>query len=364
MGRIIEILRKACKLNASDIHIHQDLLPYIRILSNMECLNDELIITLADIEEFFQLVVKKPDGKKDLKEKGSLDIGYINEELGTFRINFFYQQGKLAISIRILPTSIPCFESLNLYPQVKNITKIKSGLVLITGVTGNGKSTTIASLVNVINQEQNKHIITIEDPIEYRYPTGKSLVSQREVGSDCSTFAEALRAALRQDPDVIVIGEMRDKETIKIAIEAAESGHLVLSTLHTGSAAASIERIISYFDGEEQLFLRFKLAMVLSAVITQQLVLSTDKEKLYPAQEVMFANNAISALIRDGKCYQINNFIQTNKKDGFIVMEDSLAELFNRNLITLESAVKHANDVSVLKLYIHQYPRFLNLKIE
>lgn len=355
MSKIIDITKRAIKLEITDIHFHEGKRPYIRQLSKIIKLYNEDIITKTDFEDFMNYLGVSSEKKVELHNNGSFDLGLALPDVGNLRLNLFRQQNKYACSIRLLPNEIPSFSKLNLPNELLRIANMQSGLVLITGLTGTGKTTTIASIINEINFHQAKHIITIEDPIEYHYPDGHSLVSQREVGADCPNFCEGLRAALRQDPDVIVIGEMRDKETILTAIEAAESGHLVLSTLHTGSTSTTIDRIISYFSDEEKNHICSKLSLILSVVVSQQLLIGASYDTIYPCQEIMFINDSIRNLIRESKCHQIYSFLQLGKDSGCITLEENLAILVAEGKISIEVARTHCNNPSALEGYFRQY---------
>ena len=259
-------------------------------------------------------------------------------------MNVFKQRGTLASVMRALPFDIPEPEKLGLPPEVVAVTEKRRGLILVTGPTGSGKSTTLASIIDKINDSRDAHIITLEDPIEYLHNHRKSMINQREIGLDTLSYAAALRAALREDPDVILVGEMRDLETISTAITAAETGHLVLSTLHTIGAAATIDRIIDVFPPHQQQQIRVQLAMVLEAVISQQLMPTADRRARVAAFEVMFANSAIRNLIRESKTPQIMSIIQTNRKDGMITMDDAIYDLYQRGLVTRDDAITFAQD--------------------
>lgn len=354
MENLLNIIKNYSNDGTTDFHFHSGQKPYFRQNLKMLEISNFNEISDDDIKNFVLEVCKNKKKLEDFKANGSCDFGFSLENIGNYRANLYFSQQKLSLAIRILPSKIPDFDSLNLSHFVKNVLKLKSGLVLVTGLTGNGKSTTIASLINEINKTLNKHIIMIEDPIEYRYTSINSLISQREVGSDCPSFGEGLRSALRQDPDVIVIGEMRDKETISVALEAAESGHLVFSTLHTCSASSSMDRIISYFDTDEQLYLKNKLASVLKAIFSQKLLVGTDNNR-HIAMEIMFNNSAIKNLIREGKFYQIQSFLQMNKDEGMITMEESLAKLYSDNIISLTDARENSNDEKQFDLILNQY---------
>lgn len=254
----------------------------------------------------------------------------------------------MSFVIRLVNTEIPAPEQLGLSDPVVDLSMKKRGLILVTGPTGSGKSTTLASLINIINKKYKRHIITLEDPIEYLHSHAESIVNQREIGIDTQSYAAALRAALREDPDVILVGEMRDLDTISTAVTAAETGHLVFSTLHTIGAVSTIDRIIDVFPTHQQAQIRLQLAMLLEAIISQQLLPTADKKGRVAAFEIMFANSAIRNLIREGKSHQISSIIQTSKQSGMIAMDDALLELYLKRKITKEDALTFAQDRSSL----------------
>lgn len=286
----------------------------------------------------------------DFEAKGEIDLAYSLEGVGRFRLNVFKSRGSVAAAMRLLPFRIPTPESLGLPPAVIEMTRKKRGLVLVTGPTGSGKSTTLASLINVINQTSSGHIITLEDPIEYLHRSNKCVVNQREIGLDTMGYAPALRAALRQDPDIILLGEMRDLDTISTAVTAAETGHLVFSTLHTIGAAPTIDRIVDVFPPHQQEQIRIQLATVLECVCSQQLMPTVDEEGgRCGAFEVMIANPAIRNLIREGKTFQIPSMMQTNKKAGMITMDDALFDLYSRQRISADTALDFSQDYSYMQ---------------
>ncbi|MDF2538294.1 MAG: twitching motility protein PilT [Herbinix sp.] len=344
---IDELLLDAQQRNASDLHLTVGISPKCRIhgeLVDMGYSN----LSPEDAKEIIMPIV--PERLKEvLAEKGEIDFAYSIPQVGRYRVNIFKQRGALALVIRIINTIIPKPEVLGLPPAVIKLTKKKRGLVLVTGPTGSGKSTTLASLLDIINTYQNGHIITLEDPIEYLHKHNKSIVNQREVGLDTMSFASALRVALREDPDVILVGEMRDFETIEIAITAAETGHLVFSTLHTVGAVSTIDRIIDVFPPHQQQQIRVQLASVLEGVISQQLIPTANGSGRTAAFEVMLPNPAIRSLIREGKNHQIASFIQTNKKLGMQTMDDAIFELFFKGIIGREHAMAFAQDSQMME---------------
>lgn len=280
--------------------------------------------------------------RNELETNGQTDMAYAIPGVGRFRVNVYKQRGTLASAMRCLPFSIPDADSLGIPAEVQALTAKKRGLVLVTGPTGSGKSTTLASLVDIMNRKYPYHIITLEDPIEYLHRHQYSMVNQREIGSDSNDYAQALRAALREDPDVILVGEMRDLETISTALTAAETGHLVLSTLHTIGADKTIDRIIDVFPPNQQQQVRIQLASVLECIISQQLIRREDGRGRVAALEVLFANTAIRNMIRENKTYQIISAMQTGKRQGMQTMDDAIYELFLRGDISADSAVSYA----------------------
>lgn len=278
---------------------------------------------------------------EELHKEKSLDICFVRGSIGRFRANLHYQRGTLAASIRLLPAQIPSLESLHLPATLARLAERKQGLVLLTGPTGCGKSSTLAALIDLINARRRDHIITIEDPVEYQHPNRSSIVEQMEVGYDTPGFAQALRAVLRQTPDVILIGEMRDSETMAAALTAAETGHLVLSSLHTNDAAQTISRILDSFPTGHQAQIRQQLSLALLAVIAQQLVPAANGSGRYPAVEIMMATGAMRNLVRRGEDHLIRAQISTGRAEGMLTMEQSLAELVRAGRISRDTAFSH-----------------------
>lgn len=346
-----ELIETAIKRGASDLHLSAGVPPCIRI-SGFIVQTDALPCTPIEIEEL-AIELMNERNIEILKEKGEVDFAYSIAALGRFRINVFNQRGSLSLVARILNLRIPSPEELNIPEAVVNMTDKRRGLVLVTGATGSGKSTTLASLIDIINKKYSYHIITLEDPIEYLHRHGHSIVNQREMGSDSLSYAAALRAALRQDPDVILVGEMRDLETIATAVTAAETGHLVFSTLHTNSAASTVDRIIDVFPPYQQQQIRTQLADVLQCVVSQQLIPKASGKGRVAAFEVMLANNAIRNHIREAKTFQIPTVMQTNAKLGMKTMDDALFELYNKGSITDETALNYAQDRATLARRLH-----------
>ena len=342
-----ELIAQAVNLHASDIHFTVGIPPTVRIDGELHHLGDDRC-TPAEIEEM-ALSIMGEHHKETLKNNGEVDFAYSIPGDGRYRINVFRQRGTLAVAVRILNLNIPSPEELGLPKALVNMCQKKRGLVLVTGPTGAGKSTTLASLIDVINQTSKQHIITLEDPIEYLHRHNKSIINQREMGSDSQNYAAALRAALREDPDVILVGEMRDLETIATAITAAETGHLVFSTLHTVGAANTIDRIVDVFPPYQQQQIRTQLADVLECVVSQQLIPRQNREGRVAAIEVMLSNSAIRNHIRESKTFQIASVMQMNRKLGMITMDDALLELYRAGDISLESAMSYAQDPVALR---------------
>jgi twitching motility protein PilT len=294
-----------------------------------------------------------PKQYQDLQQNKSVDLCFTREGIGRFRANVHHQRGTLAGSIRLLPDKIPTIESLHLPATLRRLAEARQGLILITGPTGCGKSSTLAAMVDLINSQRRNHIVTIEDPIEFMHSNRSSIVEQIEVGSDAPDFASSVRGILRQTPDVILVGEMRDPETIATVLTAAETGHLVLSTLHTNDAAQSVSRILDSFPAGNQPQIRQQISLALLAVIAQQLIPSADDRQRYPAVEIMIASHAIRNLIRRGEDHQIHTAIGTGRADGMITMEQSLAELVNTGKISRETALAHCFRMDELRQYLH-----------
>ena len=347
MQTLNELISQAVSLNASDLHLTVGIPPTARIDGKLTPMGEEKCMP-PDIEAMAMSVLD--DNHKDiLQRNGEVDLAYSIPGKGRYRLNIFRQRGVLAMAIRVLNTRIPSPEELGLPDVLLTMCQKKRGLVLVTGPTGSGKSTTLASLIKIINNTTKQHIITLEDPIEYLHRHNKSIVNQREMGADSKDYASALRAALREDPDVILVGEMRDLETIATAITAAETGHLVFSTLHTVGAANTIDRIVDVFPPYQQQQIRTQLADVLECVVSQQLIPRQSQEGRVAAIEVMLSNSAIRNHIRESKTFQIASVMQTNRKLGMITMDDALLELYRAGDISLESAISYAQDPVALR---------------
>ena len=335
-----DLLNLTVEKGASDLHLTVGLPPVLRIHKELVFVGEEKLTPEDTAEMVFSIM--KDDQKKVFKEKREYDFSFGLKGLARFRINVFYQRGSIAAAFRRIPFEIPALDSLGIPKIAHDIIEHERGLVLVTGPTGHGKSTTLAAMIDEINMKKSKHIITIEDPIEYLFQHKRSVIVQRELGSDTLSFPNALRASLREDPDVILVGEMRDYETMSTAITAAETGHLVFATLHTNSAAQSIDRIVDVFPPHQQAQVKAQLAAVLLATFSQQLIPRADNNGLALATEVLIATPAVSNLIREGKTFQIPSLIQTGAKIGMQTMEQSLKILVNKGMITYEQGIKYA----------------------
>lgn len=344
MITVEQLLGIAKEMNASDVHMTVGLPPRVRVNGELIDLNYPKLMP-EDVEKIV-LSIMNEHQLKIYKENGEVDFAFSIPSVGRYRVNAFRQRGSVACSMRVVGTKIPQPEELGVPKSVIDLYERKRGLVLVTGPTGSGKSTTLASIIGRINERRNVHVITLEDPIEYLHSHNRAMVNQREIGIDTQSYAGALRAALREDPDVILVGEMRDLETISTAITAAETGHLVLSTLHTIGAAATIDRIIDVFPPHQQQQIRIQLGMVLEAVVSQQLVPRADRSGRVAAFEVMHATVPIRNLIREAKTYQIGSIIQTNRKNGMNTMDDALIDLCMQGIISADDAVGFAQDMA------------------
>jgi len=339
---IDEILETAITLNATDIHLQAGLPPVYRVQKRLIQKGGTRLGPQEMEELVFSLMTDQQ--KRLFREKLDYDFSCSVPGRARFRVNAFRQRDSVAAAMRRIPFEIPSFESLGLPASLADLTQLRRGFVLITGAAGHGKSTTLAALIDRINTERQLHVVTIEDPIEYLFVHKQSVVVQRELGTDVGSFAGGLRAVLREDPDVVFVGEMRDFQTIEAALTAAETGHLVFSTLHTKTPAQGIDRIVDVFPPHQQGQVRVQLANVLHAIVTQQLLVRKDGEGLVVAVEQLVASPAVRNLIREGKTFQMQSLIQTGSAAGMVTMEQSLKSLYERGLITYEDAVEHAFD--------------------
>lgn len=335
---VFKLLRHAYSCGASDIHLINDQSPVFRINGDMEPLKNYPPLSLDDLYDITHQLMYEPEHLINLKAKKHIDFSFPFEDYGRVRVNVYQQKNTLAASLRLIPNIIPDIHTLGI--PIKDFDSLLSGggLILVSGVTGSGKTTTLAAMIEFINQRRKCMIITLEDPIEYVHIHNQSLISQREVGTDTPTFYDGLTSALRQDPDVILVGEMRDLETIAIALTAAETGHLILATIHSGDSLQAIERIIDVFPAHQQNQVKFQLASTLRAVIYQQLIPRLDKSGRTLACEVLIVNKAIKNMIRRDKVFQITSSIQTGSNLGMITMQQSLSNLLSQGVISRDEA--------------------------
>lgn len=344
------LLERCLALKASSMHLSVSNKPVVRIHTQLSQVSDMEVLTAEDVELFIsQTLTKEQKDVFDVSKEMDFSIALGNK--ARFRVNTYYQKGYPAVSLRLIPMIIPHLEDLHLPPILKNIADLKQGFVLVVGSTDHGKSTTLASMLQYITETRSEHIVTIEDPIEFIIPSNKSLVEQREMHLDTLSWSNALRAILRQDPNVIMIGEMRDQETIEAAMNIAETGHLVFSTLHTNSASQSIERIVSPFPKEKQSYIRSQFADVLEAIISMRLIPSPQMG-VCPAVEVLLNNYAVKNLIREGKSYRVDDIILTSAEQGMISLNSSLKTLYDKQLISADDAFRYSLNPEELRRII------------
>ncbi|MRH42965.1 PilT/PilU family type 4a pilus ATPase [Aquibacillus halophilus] len=342
MNRLESLLRVAFERNASDIHLTVGAPPVFRIHGDLVKYGEEKLEP-SDTEEMAKGLLTEKMWNQ-FNEKRELDLSHGVTGVSRFRMNIFYQRNCISLAIRVVPTSIPSLDELNLPEVLKEIAAKTQGLVLVTGPTGSGKSTTLAAMIDFMNKTMNKHIITLEDPIEYLHSHRKCIIDQREVGFDTGNFQNGLRACLRQDPDVILVGEMRDLETISTAITAAETGHLVLGTLHTTSASATMDRIIDVFPSDQKGQIRVQLANVLEAIVSQRLFQTSNKQGRIAATEILINTPAVKNLIRSEKMHQIPNTMQTSRDQGMHMMIMEIKKLVSQGKISEEQALPYLKE--------------------
>lgn len=342
VSNINELLIEMVEARASDLHLSSGFPPIVRIDGEMKNLKDYAVINNEDMEKLLFPILPHRNNE-EFQKTSDTDFSYEIENKARFRVNLFRDRNGPGAVFRLIPYQISSIEALGLPGVVKSLCMLDKGLILVSGPTGSGKSTTLAAMINYINQERHDHIITIEDPIEFVYENKNCFINQREVGTHTISFKRALRAALREDPDIVLIGEMRDLETIAIALETAETGHLVLATLHTTTAASTIDRIIDQFPPEQQSQIRVMLSETLKGVISQTLLRKKSGGRI-AAFEVLIVNSATANLIREGKTFQIPSVIQTNRQLGMITLNDYLANLIKDNIVTVREAYKKSVD--------------------
>lgn len=349
---IDQLLAHALEANASDIILVNGSPITLRVNGALTAVSGPDIAT-GDVWNLLEPLLT-PDQLHELNERKCLDFCFVRGATGRFRANLHFQRGTLAASIRLLPTEIPTLESLHLPQSLAALAERKQGLILLTGATGCGKTSTMAALINAINSSRHDHIITIEDPVEFQHQNRKSLVEQIELGLDTPSFAQAVRAVLRQDPDVILIGEMRDSDTMSAALTAAETGHLVLTSLHTNDAAQSVARILDIFSSGFQSQVRRQLSLALLAVIHQRLLPAVNGVDRYPAVEILMATSGIRNLIRRGDDHQLRANIETGRQDGMQTLEQSLAELVRAGRISRETAYAHSSHPEDVRRHLNE----------
>lgn len=338
--KVSELLTKVAKMDASDLHLSVGVSPIIRVNTVLQPISEIDPLEIEDIKFFLSQVLSQ-EQKDVLDVNKELDFSVALGKKVRFRINAFYQKGYPSVALRTIPLKVPTLEELNLPDKLKRLTELEQGLVLVVGPTGHGKSTTIAAMLDQINSTRAEHIITIEDPIEYIFSNKKSLVEQREMYLDTHSWDNALKSVLRQDPNVVFIGEMRDKESMEAALTISETGHLVFTTLHTNSASQTIDRIVDSFPDHQQGQIKTQLSQVLEAVVSERLISSPTKG-MVPAIELLIANTAVSNLIREGKTHQISNVISTGGDLGMVPLDHSLASLVNNGDIEFKDALAFA----------------------
>ena len=344
------VLDKAIENDATDIHFSSGSKPFYRINGSLTHLDKNIDLTSEDTRKFAFSILSEENKEKFLKQK-DIDLSFTYKNKARFRVNIFYQMGKISVSLRLIPTKIRTIEELSLPQICYQFAKANQGFFLIVGPSGHGKSAALAAIIDEINHNRYDHIVTIEDPVEYVFEQDKCLIDQREVGQDVQNFHRGLREVFRQDPDVIMIGEMRDPETISSAVTAAETGHLVLATLHTNTAAQTIDRIIDAFPPHQQSQIKMQLAANILGIISRRLIPSIEGSVIN-AVEVMIANTAVRNLIREGKTHQIDMVIETSSEQGMISLNRSLVNLVEQGLISEENAELNSNNISELKMLL------------
>src|ERR687890_601261 len=343
-----DLLLEVIERNASDLHLTAGAHPTVRVRGHLQALEDYPVLTTERTREIVYSILTN-DQRQRLETDWQIDFAYTIPGKARFRVNAYFQRSAIGAAFRLIPFEIVSIDDLGLPPVIHDLTKKPRGFVLVTGPTGSGKSTTLAAMIDSINEQRDEHILTVEDPIEFLHGHKRCIVNQRELGSDATSFAAALKAALRQDPDVILVGEMRDLETIHTALTAAETGHLVFGTLHTQDAPQSIDRVIDVFPAHQQQQVRVQLASALQGVVTQQLVPTRDGRGRAVAAEVLVATPAVRNLIREGKTHQVYSAMQAGGKYGMVTMDQSLATLVNAGKISFEVAVERCSNPEDLR---------------
>lgn len=340
--RLKALLHIVGQQNASDLHLVIGRHPTLRVNGKLMPLSTEPILTADDTRAMSDALLTD-DKREELMADGQTDLSYSLDDRSRYRVNIFFQKGAISVALRFVANKIRSLEELNVPSSLYNFTNAAQGLVLMTGPVGHGKSTTLAALVDYINRNQEKHIVTIEDPIEFIYAQDRCIINQREVGRDAKSFSSALRAVLREDVNVVLLGELRDLDTISTAMTAAETGHLIFATLHTNDAPQTIDRMIDVFPAHQQNQIRLQLANVLLGVVSQRLLPSLAGGRV-PAIEIMFMNHAIENLIRENKTHQIDSVIETSLKEGMVSLDRSLADLVRQGVVAADDAIAYAKN--------------------
>lgn len=361
MLHIDRLLETCIKRGASDLHLHVGIPPTLRLHGRLRQLETK-VLEPEDTVALMKAITPERC-QQELQEQGTTDFGFEFGSAGRFRTAVFQQKGNISLVLRLIPTKIFTFDEIGLPDVVRNLCKRPRGLFLVTGPTGSGKTTTLATMINYINETQDKHIITVEDPIEYYHQSKKSMLNQREVGVDVPSFSEALRRALRQDPDVILVGELRDLETMEAALRAAETGHLVFGTLHTTSAHRTVTRIVDQFPVTQQEQIRVQLSESLIAVLSQALMPRQDVRGMMAAYEFMYVSNAISNLIRENKTFRIPSSIQTGKKLGMQLLDEHLLRLYADKIISEEDCIDRSQAPNEMREIIEGHKAGKTLQI-
>lgn len=343
------VLKLAVDSKASDIHIKTGCSVTLRI--NSELVECDFLADNKSVSQFIKIMLSA-ELEQRYKDAGDVDLSYVEEGIGRFRVNIHRQRGESAVAMRHVKSKILSFQELGLPAQIKKLAELERGIVFITGTTGSGKSTTLASIIESINQSKKRHIITIEDPIEYEFTDKESFIEQREVGLDTVSFDSAFIHSLRQDPDIIIVGEMRSRESFDAALKAADTGHLIFSTLHTRNASQSISRILDFYEASEHLSIRQALASSLAAIVSQRLIARASGDGVIPAVEIMFNNAIIQSLLRENKLDKLPPAIEGSKGEGMQSFNQSLVELVDNTLISEEDALKNSDNPEALKMYL------------
>jgi twitching motility protein PilT len=348
--RVKNLLRIVAQQGASDLHLVVNRYPTIRIDGKLYPITQESVLSSEDTQMLSGVMLSE-ENKKKLIDEGQVDFSYDFEGKARFRTNVFFQKGNTSVTMRLISSKIRTLEELNVPTMLYDFMHFSQGLLLITGPVGHGKSTTLAAMIDFVNHTQDKHIITIEDPIEYIYEQDRCIINQREVGRDTRSFKDGLRAVFREDANIVLIGEMRDLDTIGTAITAAETGHLILGTLHTNDTTQTIDRIVDVFPAHQQNQIRSQLANVLVGVVSQRLIPKVGGGRV-PALEILIKNNAVGNLIRENKSYQLDSVIETSMREGMISLDKSLADLIRRGIITSEDAFIYAKNPEYLQMLV------------